>query len=93
MLGLGALNRQEKRQARLLAVIGPHRPAAAIAAPRQDRLRVLAESPWLPRIAALFGLRLDREAEYPIRWWVLALIETIGAKSRNGVWFRIHSTY
>ena len=29
----------------------------------------------------------------PTRWPVLALIETIGAKSRNGTSLRIHSTY
>ena len=29
----------------------------------------------------------------PTRWPVLALIDTIGAKSRNGTSLRIHSTY
>ncbi len=85
MFGLGALKRQDQRRARLLAVVGPHRPAGLAAAPRQNRLRGLVESPWLARAVELVGLRLDRAAAYPIRWWIVLLAALPLARAAAGL--------
>lgn len=85
LLGFGALARQDRRGARLLAVVGPHRPAEAAAAPRRDLRRTVAEAPWLARLAALFGLRLDRAAEFPVPWWVVPLAALPVARAAAGL--------
>jgi tight adherence protein B len=85
VLGLGALQRQDRRQARVTAVAGPHWPAGLVAPPRQDWLRAVAEAPWLARLAAIFGLRLDRVAEYSIRWWIIPLAAMPVARAAAGL--------
>jgi tight adherence protein B len=82
---LGALKRQDLRQARVLAVVGPHRPASLAAAPPRVLLRRIAESAALSWLARLFGMRLDRAAEYPVRWWIVALAALPLARAAVGL--------
>ncbi|WP_431267966.1 type II secretion system F family protein [Dankookia sp. P2] len=85
VLGLGALQRQDRRRARVTAVVGPHRPAGMVAPPRRHWLLDAAEGAWLVRLATLFGLRLDRVAEYPVRWWIIPLVALPAARAAAGL--------
>jgi tight adherence protein B len=85
VLGLGAVQRQDRRQARITAVVGPHRAASLVAPPRQNWLGTVAEGPWLARLAELFGLRLDRVAEYSVRWWIIPLVAFPVARASAGL--------
>jgi tight adherence protein B len=48
-------------------------------------LRAVAEGPWPARLAGVFGLRLDRAAEYPIRWWIIPLAAMPLARAAAGL--------
>ncbi|MDO9709138.1 type II secretion system F family protein [Paracraurococcus lichenis] len=85
LLGLGALRRQDALRGRLGAVVAPHRPAETAAPAGAGLLRAMAASPWLPRLAALFGLRLDRAAEYPLAWWIPPLAALPLARAAAGL--------
>jgi len=85
VLGLVAMQRQDRRRARVAAVVGPHWPAGLAPAPRRDLLRAVAEGPWPARLAGVFGLRLDRAAEYPIRWWIIPLAAMPLARAAAGL--------
>ena len=88
---------ERRRRDRGLGAVEDLRPAAlddrrAAGAPRPPGGRGSA-----PRSRCACGARPRCRSRAPgpcpTRWRVLALIETIGAKSRNGASLRIHSTY
>jgi len=83
--GLGALQRQDRRQARVLAVVGPHRPAELSSLPGPDLMRQIIGSGLLRRIAGVFGLQPDRAAGYPIRWWLVPVIALPLARALAGL--------
>lgn len=84
-LGFGVLRHKDRWRARLVAVVGPHWPAEALAPPRRDWLREAAAGPWLLRLAGLLGLRLDRVADYPVRWWIIPLVALPLARAAAGL--------
>jgi tight adherence protein B len=81
--GLSALTRQDKRTARVAAVTAPHLPAAPPPRPRVQR--ALLERQPFQGIAALFGLRADRAAEYKVKWWVVLLGALVVARGAAGL--------
>ena len=85
VLGLGALQRQDRRRARVEVVVGPHWPAGLIAPPRRNWAWNAAEGPWLARLAGMFRLRLDRAVEYPVRWWIIPLVALPVARAAAGL--------
>ncbi|TDH59605.1 type II secretion system protein F [Dankookia rubra] len=85
VLGLGALQRQDRHRARVAAVVGPHWPAGLAAPPRRGWLQGMAEAPWLASLTGIFGLQLDRAAEYPVRWWIIPLVALPAARAAAGL--------
>ncbi|MEN0075483.1 MAG: type II secretion system F family protein [Paracraurococcus sp.] len=82
--GLGAARRQDRRQARIAAVVGPHRLADA-AATTQRGFRPDLDQGWFRAIAGLIHLQPERRQDYPIRWWIVPLVALPFARAAAGL--------
>jgi tight adherence protein B len=76
---------QERRDRRIALAIGPHLPAAAPPAPRQDLAQRLLGSTLTRRALALFGVDLAEAPDLPIRWWLIVLLALPVARLAAGV--------
>ncbi|MBK1660766.1 hypothetical protein CKO45_21315, partial [Paracraurococcus ruber] len=83
--GLGALARQEKRRARVLAVAAPLWPAVAGGAAGGGLLADWAGGAVVARLARLFGIDRDRLADYPVRWWLVPVVTLPLARALAGI--------
>lgn len=81
---LGAARRQDRRQARIAAVVGPHRLADAAAAARRG-FRPDLDQGWFRAIAGLIRLQSERRQDYPIRWWIIPLVALPFARAAAGL--------
>ena len=83
--GLGLARCQDRRQARIAAVVGPHRLADAAASSGRRRFQPDLDQGWFRALAAVLGLQPDRRQDYPIRWWIVPLVALPLARATAGL--------
>lgn len=84
VVALTVLVRAERRQARLVAVVGPLWPAGSVSAPHGRRGR-LSAAPLVVRLCRLMGIDRDRLGAYPVRWWLVLLVALPLARAGAGL--------
>lgn len=85
VLGLSALSRAEKRQARLAATVSPYLPDVTVRTARPSLSQSVARSALAPKAAALLGIAPELRHHYPLPWWLVLLLSLVAARVACGM--------
>lgn len=85
VMGLSALGRSEKRQARIAGVVSPYLQNVTVRAVRPSLSQTFARSPLMPKVAALFGIAPELRHHYPLPWWLVLVLSLVAARLGLGM--------
>ena len=88
-LGLGAVARAERRQARLTSAAASYLPAGMVRVPRPTLRNRIIRSGVPARIGRFFGIDPDLRLRYPMPWFVVLLIGLALARLAAGMFATI----
>ena len=85
VLGLSALTRAEKRQARMAAVVSPYLQTVTVRATRPSLSQTVSRSPLAAKAAVFFGIAPELRHHYPLPWWLVLVLSLVAARLGLGM--------